>query len=216
MVSFIPSITYADPGGFYVGGGLGTNHHKGLSKAANDYANATLARCASTATTCAVESSADADDLGGSLLGGYRFRSNTALELGVIGLGEYIGKGRVSGGLTGTAELGFKGSALSFSILQFLPVSTGGSFVGKAGLAGWKVEGTTNSSSCTTGTTTCTSSRSSSSKSGASPVIGFGYEQWDRFHSVGIRALFEAIPRVGIDPNYDTVKRFSVNLMTYF
>lgn len=216
MLSAISSIANADTGGFYIGGGLGLNQHEGLSKAANDNANATVAACASNGATCAVDSSADKTALGGSLISGYRFQNNTALEFGFVSLGQYSGKGNISGDVTGTADANFKGNALSFSILRFLPLSAGGSLVGKLGAAGWRVKGSASASACDAAVTICVSSSGSESKSGVSPVAGFGYEQWDRFRSVGIRVLFEVIPRAGIDPNYDTVKQVSVNLMTYF
>ena len=195
--------------GWYAGAGPGVTSADMMSKGVDR----TAAVICPGATSC--NTSADTGAVGFGLFGGFRVNENLAFEIGFMDLGTYEGTINAAGagatlGVLYTAET----EALSFSVVGFLPVTTNknGAVIGKLGIAKWKVDLSGEAVFCILGS--CVTDTASDSESGTSVLAGIGYEH--RFGHVGVRGLFEVIPKVGLDPYYDDVKRLSVNVTGYF
>lgn len=198
-----------EAGGWYAGAGIGMTRHDMMSKGVAD---AAAVICPGTASCTTFT---DTGAVGFGLFGGFRANENLAFEIGFMDLGTYEGDIITAGGGTTlgvlyTAET----EALSFSVVGFLPVTTNknGAVIGKLGIARWEVDLSAKAVVCSGGI--CGTGAASDSESGTSILAGIGYEH--RFGRVGVRGIFEIIPKVGLDPYYDDVKRLSVNVTGYF
>ena len=192
------------PTKWYGGIGFGSNSNNSTKDATQDWQDFIHAVCG--APGCTSSGSADTSVTAVNLFAGYRFNDQLAVEGGYTNLGKFQGSTTTTGGgLSQASSLSLTGSALSVSVVGFLPVTADkqGALIGKIGLARWKSDANLSSSGALGPIS------ASDSQSGTDPVIGMGYEH--RFGGFGVRALYE---RYKADD--EAVKRMSLSLVGYF
>jgi OOP family OmpA-OmpF porin len=115
-----PALAQGGAGtGWYVGGGIGQT-------------KADFERSDFTALAPAATYTADDDDVGGRVFGGYRLAPNVAVEFGIASLGQY--RHRYTSGAD-IAIVDYDASALTVAAAGQVPITGGFSLVGRVGLA---------------------------------------------------------------------------------
>jgi opacity protein-like surface antigen len=109
----------AQTSGWYFGGGIGTT-------------KADFVRSDFTALAPAATYTADDDDIGGRIFGGYRVAPNFAVEFGLASLGQYRHRYSSGGDI---AVIDYDASALTVAAAGRLPVAGGFSLNGRVGVA---------------------------------------------------------------------------------
>jgi OOP family OmpA-OmpF porin len=191
--------------GFYLGGGLGYSKNK------FDGADFTLG-------IPGVAESADDNDTGYKIFGGYKFHRNFSVEGAYTNLGDF--SYNYNAGVAGTASLGYDVDAWSLALVGSLPVWQGLSVLGKIGATRTTAELTLNSATGPIGAAVVAAGipvGTSAKKRRTDLLWGVG-AQYDFAPRFGVRVEYEDYGKVGDSPNTGRAKAslWSANVLVRF